>query len=113
MDFTNAGVDNVPLHLLRDGVSGGNGVYVYGASSTFPSSTYQATNYWVDVVFTTVPGGDTTPPTVTATSPNDGATAVNVATTVTATFSEALDLATLNTTTFELRDPASVRCRRR
>ena len=103
--FANTGVDNAPVHLLRDGVSGGNGVYKYGAASTFPNYTYQATNYWVDVVFTTVPGGDTTPPTVTATSPNNGATAVNVATTVTATFSEALDPATINATTFELRDP--------
>ena len=56
--------------LLRDGVSGGNGVYDYGSVSTFPNSTFQATNYWVDVVFTTGSGGgDTTPPTVTATSP--------------------------------------------
>jgi hypothetical protein len=50
--FSNAGVDSGPIHLLRDGVSGGNGVYAYGGSSVlFPSSSYQATNYWVDVVF--------------------------------------------------------------
>ena len=29
----------------------GNGVYTYGANGTFPSSTYQSSNYWVDVVF--------------------------------------------------------------
>ena len=29
----------------------GNGVYAYGASDTFPTSTYNATNYWVDVVY--------------------------------------------------------------
>ncbi|MEU8384469.1 DUF4082 domain-containing protein [Streptosporangium sp. NPDC048865] len=34
------------------GVVGGNGVYKYTAASAFPTSTYQATNYWVDVVFT-------------------------------------------------------------
>ena len=28
-----AGVDNGPVHLLQDGVSGGNGVYAYSASS--------------------------------------------------------------------------------
>ncbi|MCW2283343.1 hypothetical protein M2323_001243 [Rhodoblastus acidophilus] len=28
-----------------------NGVYAYGASSAFPTNTYQASNYWVDVVY--------------------------------------------------------------
>ena len=28
-----------------------NGVYAYGASSTFPSASYRGTNYWVDVIF--------------------------------------------------------------
>ncbi|MCI4677062.1 DUF4082 domain-containing protein [Rhodoblastus acidophilus] len=32
----------------------GNGVYAYGATDTFPTSTYNATNYWVDVVYTKV-----------------------------------------------------------
>ena len=49
--FAAAGVDNPPLHALKDGVSGGNGVYAYGASSTFPNNTFGAANYWVDVVF--------------------------------------------------------------
>jgi Domain of unknown function (DUF4082)/Cadherin-like domain/Bacterial Ig domain len=31
--------------------SGGNGVYAYGSGSSFPTSTFNATNYWVDVVF--------------------------------------------------------------
>jgi hypothetical protein len=48
--FTN-GVDNAPLHALQDGVSGANGVYAYGASSVFPNNSFQASNYWVDVVF--------------------------------------------------------------
>lgn len=37
------------LQGLADGVDGRNGVYRYGASG-FPTSSYQATNYWVDVV---------------------------------------------------------------
>ncbi|MFO1153879.1 MAG: DUF6605 domain-containing protein [Rhodospirillales bacterium] len=51
--FSNAGFDNEPLHALRNGVDGPNGVYVYGRSSfpLFPSSSYQASNYWVDVDF--------------------------------------------------------------
>ncbi|TGD95707.1 DUF4082 domain-containing protein [Methylobacterium nonmethylotrophicum] len=28
-----------------------NGVYAYGGTSVFPTTTFQATNYWVDVVF--------------------------------------------------------------
>ena len=36
-------------------IAGGNGVYAYGGTSTtgiFPTNTYGAANYWVDVVFT-------------------------------------------------------------
>lgn len=46
---------------------------------------------------------DTTPPTVTATSPSNGATGVAVDATISATFSEAVDSSTLNTSTFTLR----------
>ena len=44
------GVDNTPLHALASGVDGPNGVYAYGTSA-FPTSSYQNSNYWVDVVF--------------------------------------------------------------
>ncbi|HCU92568.1 MAG TPA: hypothetical protein DHU96_07405 [Actinobacteria bacterium] len=50
--FANAGIDNPPLHALQSSVSGGNGVYLYGNSPAFPTASYNATNYWVDVVFT-------------------------------------------------------------
>jgi regulation of enolase protein 1 (concanavalin A-like superfamily) len=56
--FASKGVDNPPLHALTNGVSGGNSVYAYGASSAFPNQTWNAANYWVDVVFssgTTLP----------------------------------------------------------
>ena len=36
------------------GVDGGNGVYLYTGTSAFPNQTFSATNYWVDVVFSTV-----------------------------------------------------------
>ncbi|MEW6418400.1 MAG: Ig-like domain-containing protein [Nitrospirota bacterium] len=52
--------------------------------------------------FTTGAEPDTTPPTVTAVSPGIGATNVPITTTVTATFSEAMDASTINTTTFTL-----------
>ena len=43
-------VDNGPLHALSSSESGGNGVYTYGAAS-ISSSSYLASNYWVDVLF--------------------------------------------------------------
>ena len=43
-------VDNPPLHALATGTSP-NGVYAYGTTSTFPNSTYNASNYWVDVLY--------------------------------------------------------------
>ena len=51
--FATQGFDTPPLHALSTGVGGGNGVFGYGAAGTFPASTYQALNYWVDVVFST------------------------------------------------------------
>jgi hypothetical protein len=51
--FATAGVDSPPLHALANGVSGGNGVYAYGSTSAFPANTYNSSNYWVDVMFST------------------------------------------------------------
>jgi hypothetical protein len=53
--FASQGVDNPPLHALASGVSGANGVFTYNATSTFPTSSYANSNYWVDVVFNAVP----------------------------------------------------------
>src|SRR5262245_8012090 len=49
--FATQSTDTPPLHALATGPAGGNGVYGYGAAGTFPTNTYQALNYWVDVVF--------------------------------------------------------------
>jgi ELWxxDGT repeat protein len=49
--FASSGANNGPLHALSNGAGGGDGVYVYNGG--FPHQTYQSTNYWVDVVFTT------------------------------------------------------------
>lgn len=50
--FTKTGIDNVPLHELANGVDGPDGVYKYGSSSGFPTSTFESDNYWVDIVYT-------------------------------------------------------------
>lgn len=46
--FTSA-VVNGPLKGLADDEDGDNGLYDYTSSTTFPSSNYQASNYWIDV----------------------------------------------------------------
>ena len=51
--FSAAGVDRAPLHALRDGLDGPDGVYRYGSGGVFPTDTWQSTNYWVDVVIAT------------------------------------------------------------
>jgi hypothetical protein len=48
--YFTASVDTPPLRAPST-QAGGNGVYRYGSSSLFPSQTYNANNYWVDVVF--------------------------------------------------------------
>ncbi len=104
--YFNSAVVNGPLEGLADGEDGPNGVYVYG-SSAFPTSSYNKSNYWVDLVFATSVGPDVTPPTVITRSPSPGATNVAVSASATATFSEPLDPATVNSSTFELLDPGS------
>jgi len=51
--FASAGANNGALHFLANDVAAGNGVYRYGSTSGFPNQTFQSTNYWVDVVFST------------------------------------------------------------
>ena len=105
--FQSSGVTNGPLQALATGVDGPNGVFVYGPSA-FPTGTFSAANYWVDVVLTTAAAGDTTPPSVTSVAPPAGATGVALTTAVTATFSEDLNANTVTASTFELRDPANL-----
>jgi hypothetical protein len=48
--YFTTGYDNPPLHVIADGTAGPNGVYFYPGSG-FPISSYQQSNYWVDVAF--------------------------------------------------------------
>jgi hypothetical protein len=50
-------IANGPLTAPSSSSSGGNGVYAYGATSTFPSGTYNATNYFVDALVAIPPPG--------------------------------------------------------
>jgi hypothetical protein len=49
--FARFGVDNSPLHALADVSGSANSVYAFSGSPTFPADTYNASNFWVDVVF--------------------------------------------------------------
>jgi hypothetical protein len=54
--YFNSATTNGPLTALATGTEApGNGLYRYTASPAFPNATYNAENYWVDVVFTTGP----------------------------------------------------------
>jgi hypothetical protein len=44
-------LEHGPMHILAD-TEGGNGVYAYGKAAAFPSQSYHADNYWVDVLYT-------------------------------------------------------------
>lgn len=90
--FTN-GWSNGPLVT-----EGANGRYRYSATPAFPTSTYGATNYWIDPIFLTGTPPDTTPPTVTSVTPLDGSTSQPVSSTPTATFDEDLDAASVGMT---------------
>jgi hypothetical protein len=56
--FDGRGAGTGDVTALAQGVDGPNGVYAYG-SGAFPSATWRAANYWVDVLF--VPGSGATP----------------------------------------------------
>src|SRR5439155_5328768 len=104
--FGTHGVDSPPLHALANGVDGPNGVFIYTSSSVFPTDTFSSSNYWVDVVLTTGSGTGTAP-TVSSVSPASGASGVSLNTNVTVRFSQAMNPATINTTTVQLIAPSS------
>ncbi len=87
-------VTNGPLTALA-----GGGVYAYGSSNTFPTNSYLASNYWVDVVFSQSAGD--TPPAVTGVTPSSGATGVAVSVAPSATFSQPV---TPSTVSFTVKD---------
>jgi hypothetical protein len=102
-----------PLTAPASGPAGGNGVYAYGAGG-FPTQTYNANNYWVDVVFSSTKVVDTTPPVVISTTPASDANQVDARSTLSVTFSEPMQAASINASTIVLLDagnnpvPASV-----
>jgi hypothetical protein len=111
------GVDSGPLHALSHVQAGGNpdptveetgvgnGVFTYNVTAGaggFPTQSFKATNYWVDVVF----ADPSDAPQVLSTTPAPGAIDVPTNTALTVTFSEPLDSTSVNTSTVQLFDTA-------
>jgi hypothetical protein len=88
-------------------VAANGGVFAYGTSSAIPTQSYQASNYWVDVILNTTPPVDSTPPTVANTSPAGGAANVATSNAITIAFSEALNASTVTSSTVQLLDGAT------
>jgi uncharacterized protein DUF4082/Big-like domain-containing protein len=92
-------------------VVGQNGVYG-NAAGTFPTSSWQSSNYFVDAVVASPTAQNT--PQVSARTPVAGATNVDPGTTVTATFATGMDSSSITASTFTLQTaggtavPASV-----
>jgi hypothetical protein len=95
--FASQGVTSGPLEAMQNSAGTPDGVYHYAAGGGFPASSFNSTNYWVDVVFNSTTAS-TTPPTVTAETPLPNTTGIAQNTTVTATFSKAVQAGTISFT---------------
>ena len=68
-------------------------MFTYHAAGTFPTSSFDSANYWVDVVFSATP---TISPRVSTVSPLPGAGGLATNTSVTATFNESIQMGSLS-----------------
>ncbi|MDO3416879.1 DUF4082 domain-containing protein, partial [Hymenobacter sp. BT770] len=101
-------VVNGPLRgLASTDPNGPNGVYKVTGTPAFPTDSYQSSNYYVDVVFDTAVGPDTSAPTVLSTSPANNAASALATANITVTFDEAVDPATVSGTTVQLLNGTS------
>ncbi|HEX7483641.1 MAG TPA: DUF4082 domain-containing protein [Candidatus Saccharimonadales bacterium] len=80
----------------------GQGAYAAAATSTYPTHSFNETNYWIDATY--VSSADTAPPTITAQTPADDATNVEYTDAVTATFDKLLDPASVSSSTILVTD---------
>lgn len=97
-------ISNGPLRALANDEDGPNGLYKYSSAPVFPDNSFGSSNYWVDVVFAPDNSPDTTAPQITTVSPAHTATGITLNPVVTAFFNEAIDMATVNSSSFQLKD---------
>ncbi|MEK7153037.1 MAG: DUF4082 domain-containing protein [Patescibacteria group bacterium] len=103
-NYFTSDIVNFPLRAPSSASAGGNGVFNTTPGS-FPASDFNATNYWVDVAY--VGNLGSAAPTVSTTDPADEAIDVNPGKTIKATFDQALDQATVSTSTFSVKDSSN------
>ena len=94
------------MRALANGTDGPNGVYKYGTGGGFPTSSFNAANYWVDVIYKNGLNGDTTPPTLNSRTPGTDATNVALNSPLSLVFSEPMDPAS---TQISLSDPGGAK----
>ncbi|MET1033405.1 MAG: DUF4082 domain-containing protein, partial [Candidatus Saccharimonadales bacterium] len=83
----------------------GQGVANLSGSSVYPTNTFNAANYWIDVAFA---GSNTSnPPTVTATVPTSAATDTNIGETISATFDVHMLSSSIASNTFGVKDASN------
>jgi len=101
-------ITNENLTAPRNGTAydalgnGSQGVFNASGSSLYPTSSFNATNYWIDVSFVGSVNND--PPEVTAVAPAASATDVNLGDTVSAIFDRAMNAPSISASTFSLKD---------
>ena len=100
-NYFGSDVTNGFLTAPSSGSVGGNGVFNTTAGS-YPSSSFNAANYWIDVAYF-----DQTTPQVTSVTPTNGATGIIRGEYTTATFDQDLDASSLTPSTFLLKDSAN------
>jgi hypothetical protein len=107
LDGANLGteVTTAPYAVTWNSASSSNGAHVLSARARDAAGN-QTTSSTISVTVSN-DSTDTTPPTVTATSPANAATSVSRTANVTVTFSEAMNAATITGNTVELRDPSN------
>ncbi|MBW4717933.1 DUF4082 domain-containing protein [Saccharothrix obliqua] len=93
------------IRALSNGTDGPNGLYRYNGAG-FPTSSYNGTNYWVDVVYRSGLNGDTTPPALDNRAPGVDATDVALDSALVLGFPEAMDPAS---TQVWLTDPGGAK----
>ena len=71
-------VDSPPLHALRNSNGSLNGLFQNSSTSTFPSNSTNARNYWVDVMFSPRTGAATAPAAPTGVTATPGKASASV-----------------------------------
>lgn len=108
--YFNTPIVNAPLTAPQNGTvpasdgfgMSGQGIYEDDGTNSYPTKSFNAANYWVDVSFRGSPNSN--PPTVTTTIPAANATSTSLGTNIMATFDMPMDSSTITASTFTVKD---------